>query len=148
MDLRPASLDHLGLVAALEQLVKVVCERYNLRVRFKTVGISEEVRLPDDVETALYRIVQEALTNAVRHAKASNVDVILELRDESSIVVVEDDGVGFETHGINKSGHLGLLGMQERAQMAGGTLQIESRPGGGTTIVAEVPYVDTHLDRR
>jgi PAS domain S-box-containing protein len=148
MDLRPASLDHLGLVTALEQLVKVICERYNICVRFKTVGISEETRLPDDVETALYRIVQEALTNAVRHANASNIDVILELRDEKSIVVVEDDGIGFETQEIHKSGHLGLLGMQERAQMAGGTLQIESRPGGGTTIVAEVPYVDTYLDRR
>ena len=147
MDLRPASLDHLGLVAALEQLVKVVCERYNLGVRFKTVGISEEVRLPDDVETALYRIVQEALTNVVRHARANNVDVILELQEGRSIIVVEDDGVGFDALEIHKSGHLGLLGMQERAQMAGGTLQVESRPGGGTTIVAEVPYVDTHLDR-
>jgi len=147
MDLRPASLDHLGLVAALEQLIKVTSERYQLRVHFKTVGISEEVRLSDEVETALYRIVQEALTNAVRHAKANNVDVILELQDGRSIVIVEDDGVGFETQEITKSGHLGLLGMQERAQMAGGTLQIESRPGGGTTVVVEVPYVDTHLDR-
>ncbi len=148
MDLRPASLDHLGLVAALEQLVKVVCERYQICVRFKTVGISEEIRLPDDVETALYRIVQEALTNAVRHANAANVDVILELRNGRAIIIVEDDGAGFDTHEIYKSGHLGLLGMQERAQMAGGVLQIESRPGGGTTIVAEVPYVDSYLDRR
>jgi signal transduction histidine kinase len=147
MDLRPASLDHLGLVAALEQLIKVTSERYQLPVHFKTVGITEEARLPDDVETALYRIVQEALTNAVRHARAKNVDVILELQAGRSIVVVEDDGVGFDTQEIQKSGHLGLLGMQERAQMAGGTLQVESRPGGGTTIVAEVPYVDTHLDR-
>ena len=147
MDLRPASLDHLGLVAALEQLVKLTCERYNLCVRFKSTGLSEEARLPEDVETTLYRIVQEALTNAVRHARASNVDVILELRDGKSIVVVEDDGVGFDTTEIRKSGHLGMLGMQERAQMAGGTLQIESRPGGGTTIVVEVPCVDSHLDR-
>jgi signal transduction histidine kinase len=147
MDLRPASLDHLGLVAALEQLIKVTCERYTLAVRFKTVGLSAGDRLAEDIETTLYRIVQEALTNAVRHAKAGNVDVILELRDGKSIVVVEDDGVGFDTNDIRKSGHLGMLGMQERAQMAGGTLQIESRPGGGTTIVAEVPYVYSHLNR-
>jgi signal transduction histidine kinase len=88
------------------------------------------------------------LTNAVRHANAANVDVILELRNGRAIIIVEDDGAGFDTHEIYKSGHLGLLGMQERAQMAGGVLQIESRPGGGTTIVAEVPYVDSYLDRR
>ena len=135
MDLRPASLDHLGLVAALEQLMKVTGERYNLSIRFKSAGILEADRLPDYVETSLYRIVQEALTNAVRHASANDVDVILELRDGSVVVIVEDNGVGFDTGMIGKGGHLGLLGMQERAQMMGGTLQIESRPGGGTTVV-------------
>jgi len=147
MDLRPASLDHLGLVTALGQLVKTTGERYRISTHFKTVGISEEKRLPNDLETALYRIVQEALTNTVRHAKARNVDVVLELREGNFLVIIEDDGIGFDTNDIQK-GHLGLLGMEERAQMAGGSLQVESRPGGGTTIVAEVPYGNSYLNRR
>jgi len=144
MDLRPASLDYLGLVVALEQLVKDLGERYHLNMRFKVSGFGDNVRLPDYVETNLYRIVQEALTNAVRHANASNIDVILEWRDGEIIVIIEDDGIGFETSQMRKSGHLGLLGMQERAQMMAGTLQVESKPGGGTTIVVEIPYVDSH----
>jgi signal transduction histidine kinase len=147
MDLRPASLDYLGLEVALEQLVKDLGERYRLNMRFKVSGFGEQVRLPDYVETNVYRIVQEALTNAVRHANASNIDVILECRDGEVIVIIEDDGIGFETSQMRKSGHLGLLGMQERAQMMAGTLQVESKPGGGTTIVVEIPYVDSHIDR-
>jgi signal transduction histidine kinase len=147
MDLRPASLDHLGLVSALEQLVRTIGDRYHLSMHFKTVGLSELDRLPNDVETTLYRIVQEALTNAIRHAKASNVDVILELQDGKSLVIIEDDGVGFDMNVI-QDGHLGILGMEERAQMAGGSLQIESRPGGGTTIVAEVPYDNSYPNHR
>jgi signal transduction histidine kinase len=119
-----------------------------MSVRFKSGGFSEADRLPDYVETSLYRIVQEALTNAVRHASAKNVDVILENREGTVVVIIEDDGVGFDSTLIGKGGHLGLLGMQERAHMMGGTLQIESRAGGGTTIVAEVAYVDSNLDRR
>jgi PAS domain S-box-containing protein len=148
MDLRPAGLDHLGLVAVLDQLVKSAQDRYQLDIRFKTKGYSGEERLPDYLETSLYRIVQEALTNAVRHASAQSVAVILELLDGKAIVIVEDDGIGFDTAVIRKRGHLGLLGMQERAQSMGGTLLVESRPGGGTTVVVEVPYDDPHLDRR
>jgi PAS domain S-box-containing protein len=148
MDLRPASLDHLGLVAALEQLVKNAQERYQLDIRFKIKGLSGKGRLPDYIETSLYRIAQEALTNAVRHANAQNVDLILEMLPEKAIVIVEDDGIGFDTAVIRRRGHLGLLGMHERAQMIGGSLLIESRPGGGTTVVVEVPYGDTHLNRR
>lgn len=147
MGLRPASLDHLGLVVALEQLVKENHQRYGLNIHFKVSGFTKEERLPDHIETSIYRIVQEALTNAVRHAKANNIDVILERRNEETVVIVEDDGISFVTDHIPKSGHLGLLGMQERAQMMSGTLQIESIPGSGTTIVLEVPYVDSHINR-
>lgn len=148
MDLRPASLDHLGLVAALDQLTKSAQERYQLDVRFKFKGFSVEGRLPDYLETSLYRIVQEALTNAIRHAQAQSVDVILELLEEKAVLIIEDDGIGFDTSVFRGSGHLGLLGMQERAQTIGGTLVVESRPGGGTTVVAEVPYADSNFDRR
>jgi PAS domain S-box-containing protein len=139
MGLRPASLDYLGLVAALEQLVKDSDQRYKMAVRFRATGFTEERRLPDHVETTIYRIVQEALTNAVRHANAKNLDVILEQREDKTVILVEDDGAGFDTRIIGKPGHLGLVGMQERAQMIGAAITIESEPGCGTIIVVEAP---------
>ena len=147
MDLRPASLDHLGLVAALDQLAKSAQERYQLDVRFKFKGFSAEDRLPDYLETSLYRIVQEALTNAIRHAHAQSIDIILDLFEEKAVLIVEDDGIGFDATLVRGSGHLGLLGMQERAQTIGGTLVVESRPGGGTTVVTEIPYANSNIDR-
>jgi signal transduction histidine kinase len=140
MGLRPASLDYLGLVAALEQLVKDNDQRYKMTIRFRATGFTGERRLPDYVETTIYRIVQEALTNAVRHANAKNLDVILEQRKEKTVIIVEDDGIGFDTRTIGTSGHLGMMGMQERAQMIGAALTIESEHGCGTIIVMEVPY--------
>jgi PAS domain S-box-containing protein len=148
MDLRPASLDFLGLVPALNQYVKVTGERYGLNAQFKVVGLPEE-RMPAAMETALYRIVQEALTNVIRHAQATRVDVLLECRNEQVVLVVEDNGRGFESDQTEQvqAGHLGLVGMQERAEMLGGTLVIESAPNSGTTIVIEVPYAYTHSHR-
>jgi signal transduction histidine kinase len=92
------------------------------------------------VETILYRIVQEALTNIVRHAGASRVDIVLQTRHDKVIVMIEDNGVGFIPAQTRESEHIGLLGMRERAESVGGSLTVESRPGRGTTIVAEVPY--------
>ncbi len=148
MDLRPASLDHLGLVPALLQYVKAIGDRYNIIAQFKAVGFEGE-RLAADVETALYRIVQEALTNIVRHAHAARADVLLERRGDRVIVVIEDDGLGFEVDVARfaQHGHLGLAGMQERAEMLGGSLVIESTIGTGTTIVVEVPHDHSHFDR-
>jgi signal transduction histidine kinase len=148
INLRPASLDHLGLPLALEQFIKSFSRDTRLLIRFKTVGLSEDDRLPQDVETILYRIVQEALTNVARHAKASRADVVLERRGDSLLVIVEDDGTGFDPGLIRGSGHLGLMGMQERAEMLGGMLTVESTPGRGTTLFAEVPYASTDFARR
>ena len=94
MALRPASLDHLGLVAALRQYVEVVSQRHGFAVQFESVGFDR--RLPVDLETALYRIVQEALTNVIRHAKATRVDVVLHQLSDRLIVIVEDNGAGFD----------------------------------------------------
>jgi signal transduction histidine kinase len=140
MDLRPASLDHIGLAAALLQYTKTLGERTHLKVQFKTVGFDGE-RLPPAIETALYRIVQEALTNVVRHAQATRVDVILELRAARVAALVEDNGVGFDPEAAlsAQGGRLGLLGVRERAETLGGTLEIESAAGMGTTVVVEVP---------
>jgi len=148
MGLRPVSLDYLGLVSAVEQLVKDTDKRYNLNVRFRASGLSADMRLPEHFETGIYRVIQEALTNAIRHARANSIDVILELCEGKIIAVVEDDGVGFDPSQPYKSGHLGLVGMQERAQMMSGTLHVESFPGSRTTIVLEAPYDEAYPDRR
>ncbi len=136
--LRPASLDYLGLEVSLEQLVKGTGDHYNINTHFKTTGSKSDQRLPEHVETSVYRIVQEALTNVVRHANAKNIDVILEYLDGKTILIVEDDGVGFDASQVPPKDHLGLLGMQERAQMLPGILHIESVPNCGTTIVLEI----------
>lgn len=140
MALRPASLDHLGLVHALRQYVEAIGEKYGLKASFKAGMLRE--RLPASMETELYRVTQEAVTNVVRHANASRVDVILTIRDKKLIVIVEDDGVGFDPQQVPAEGHLGLIGVQERADMIGGKLVIESAPGKGTTLIVEVNYVD------
>jgi signal transduction histidine kinase len=97
-------------------------------------------RLHPDVETTAYRVVQEALTNAARHSGASTCSVVATRSEERMRIVVEDDGVGFDPTAI-ETGHLGLRGMTERAQLVGGTLMIESAVGDGATIVLEVPIV-------
>jgi PAS domain S-box-containing protein len=145
-DLRPASLDHLGLDAALRQYARSAAAKLGVAVHFKARGFTGE-RLSSAVETTLYRVVQEAMTNVVRHACANRVDLLVERRDDRVLVVVEDDGVGFEPTRAQSGDHFGLLGMRERAEALGGTLTVESSPGKGTTIVVEVPSADPDPDR-
>jgi len=138
VNLRPASLDRYGLVAALEQFTEDFQRQSSLHIDLVTAGLDLE-RLPSAVETALYRIVQEAVTNAVRHAQATHVGVILEKRGERAVAIIEDNGHGFDVDEALHRGRLGLLGMRERAEMLGGTLSIESAPGTGTALFVEVP---------
>jgi signal transduction histidine kinase len=135
VDLRPKALDDFGLVAALERLTQSFHEQTGISIDLQTT-VGE--RLPAEVETALYRIVQEALTNIVKHARAGTVSVVLMRKETAAAVVVEDDGVGFEPGRVREDG-LGLVGMRERVGLLGGHLTVESRPGAGTTFVAEVP---------
>jgi signal transduction histidine kinase len=144
--LRPASLDLVGLEAALRQHLHSIESKWALTARFKARGLKGE-RLPAAVETALYRVVQEAVTNVVRHAAATRIDVLVERRDGRVVVVVEDDGKGFAPETAAGAEHLGLVGMRERAEALGGTLIIESAPGEGTTIAVEVACDDPHPDR-
>ena len=137
ISLRPATLDHLGLVPALRQHVEMVKDHHNLNVQFEVIGNVD--RLPSDMETAIYRIVQEALTNIVRHANATRADVILEKTKDGIMVIVEDDGIGFDPRKVSAE-HLGLVGMQERATMLGGRITYESSPKQGSMIKLEVPW--------
>jgi signal transduction histidine kinase len=143
MDLRPASLDHLGLFVALRQYIEAFGQQHSLTIEFEAVGLDEK-RLPPTVEINLYRIVQEALTNVIRHAQATHVGVLLKRRHDQMVIIVEDNGIGFEPEKVVQSGRLGLLGMHERAEMLGGALTVESTVGTGTTIFVEVPYVYSH----
>jgi signal transduction histidine kinase len=136
VELRPAVLDDFGLVAALERLTEAFAEQTGIRVDFHSA--LGERRLPPEVETALYRVVQESLTNIVKHANARSVSISLARRDSAVAAVIEDDGAGFDPRLVREGG-VGLLGMRERLALLDGRLEIESRPGAGTTLVAEVP---------
>ena len=136
VELRPAALDDFGLVPALERLAEAFGGDSGISVDVQ--ANLDAVRLPAEVETALYRIVQEALTNVAKHAGAEHVSIVVTRRDGLVTVVVEDDGRGFGAGGGEGDG-LGLVGMKERVGLLGGRLAIESTEGSGTTIVAEVP---------
>jgi len=144
-ELRPTALDDLGLRAALANCVHAWSARTGIATELHTLGSFDD-RLPPDVETTLYRIAQEALTNVARHSQASTVDVILERRSEQVLLVIEDDGIGFEPdNAIAPKGGFGLFGMRERAALVGASLQIESAEGRGTTILVRVK---THREAR
>jgi signal transduction histidine kinase len=136
VELRPTALDDFGLVAALERLAGSFSEQTGISVDFQTALADE--RLPAEVETALYRIVQESLTNVVKHARARRVSILLARREGAVKAVVEDDGRGFDPAELAGDG-FGLVGMRERLALLGGRLEVESRPDAGTTIAAEVP---------
>lgn len=143
VNLRPTSLDRYGLVPALEQYAATVSKQAGLQVEFMAEGLNGQ-RLPDDIETSLYRVIQEALTNVIRHAQARHAAVVLRARAGDLIAIVEDDGVGFDVAEAIERGRLGLIGMRERIDMLGGKFHLESFPGRGTTVYVAVPNSAAH----
>jgi signal transduction histidine kinase len=136
VELRPKALDDFGLVPALERLTATFTEQTSIPVELE--ALLDDIRLPPPVEIALYRIVQEALTNVIKHSRASRVSVLLTRKRDSVAAVIEDDGQGFELEDV-RDGGLGLLGMRERIALLDGRLAVESSSSGGTSVVAEVP---------
>jgi signal transduction histidine kinase len=132
--LRPSMLDDLGLVPALEWQGREVSRRGELEVEVHSENVSD--KLPDDYKICIYRLVQEALTNASRHASARNARVEVKQDSQKITVEITDDGKGFDSA---RQRGLGLVGMEERVKRLGGTLNLTSTSGGGTTIRAELP---------
>lgn len=134
-ELRPESLEREGLVDALRRQALAVEARHGISAE---VTSGEQPKLSREVTEELYRIVQEALHNTVKHARARNAEVRLEHDNGTLVLTIRDDGAGFDTSG-DFPGHLGLRSMRERAACIGGTLQVQSTPGEGTSIRVRVP---------
>jgi two-component system CheB/CheR fusion protein len=140
-ELRPAALDDLGLHTTLMNYAEEWAERTKIKVDYQATGLKEE-RFASPIETTIYRIVQEALTNIVKHANASNVSILLDRQPKLIQAIVEDDGCGLEPDEVFKvkgERRFGLIGMKERAELAGGTFHIESEAKKGTTIFVRIP---------
>jgi signal transduction histidine kinase len=140
-DLRPAALDEIGLQPALEGLIERRRSEGSLeitsRIELRYEAGHEPERMALDTETAVYRLVQEALTNIAKHAQASRVDVTVTEGERSVKVTIEDNGIGFDT--TSETSGFGVAGMTERVGLVGGEMAIESKPGSGTSIRAELP---------
>jgi two-component system sensor histidine kinase UhpB len=144
LELRPSVLDDLGLVAALRQYARAVEERTGLETQLTVVGLDEGTeRLPPAVETALFRIAQEALTNAIRHARAKTVHVRLRRAPDQVSLEVRDDGVGLGAVPPGDGEHLGMFGMRERARLLGGEFYVHPVSPSGTLVQVTIPYVST-----
>jgi signal transduction histidine kinase len=135
--LRPAVLDDLGLLVAIQRYISDFRQRYQITVDFTADPI--EKRLPGELETTVYRIIQEGLTNIARHAKANNASIMLDLRPNALRIIIEDDGIGFDPDVIDRKQSLGLQGIRERATLLEGTMTIEASPGNGASVFVELP---------
>jgi len=142
MDLRPTMLDELGLIPTLRWYIQNFSNRLNIDSQFQAIGFEE--KLPPQIETAFYRIVQEALNNISKHAGATRVEIFFEHRDSTICASITDNGRGFDldrvSHPESPGRGFGIIGMQERVSLLGGKIDIQSSPGRGTRIHIKVPY--------
>ena len=146
VQLRPPALDELGLAATLANEVEQWSGRALVAVDFQSIGL-EDQRLPAPIEITLYRLAQEAMTNVLKHAQATQLSLIIERRADAVQLIVEDNGVGFDVDLVRRRAHaeqrLGLVGMTERVAQVGGSLTVEATPGRGTTVFVRIPLSDT-----
>jgi signal transduction histidine kinase len=142
-ELRPTVLDDLGLIPALHSFMKSFTKRTGIHIRFTTITTGRIEQLDNATRTVLYRVAQEALTNVARHAQASLVEVNIEKLPNAICLKIKDNGKSFQVDRVlhaKKNTRLGLLGMRERVEMVGGSFGVESAPGKGTTIRAQIPF--------
>jgi signal transduction histidine kinase len=143
VDLRPSTLDDFGVVTAIQRLCSDVAAKSGISIDFHATR--EGDRMSREVESCLYRVVQEGLTNVIKHAAAGNVSVLLAPGERDLTLIVEDDGVGFDPATVDGA-RLGLVGMRERVALVDGSLTVESAPGGGTTLRVTVPLTARGAD--
>ena len=137
-ELKPTELEELGLANALSSFVREWSTQYGIQGEFES-NLNGDLTTSRETETNLYRIAQEALNNVLRHANATSVSVLLQQQRSSIMLIIEDDGIGFEeTNGASHG--LGLAGMRERAALLGGQLEVETHPGQGTAVIVRIPY--------
>src|SRR5262249_54256584 len=145
-DLHSSKLEYLGVVAGIKSWCKEFGERQRVEIDFRS-DVSRV--LPLQVGLSLFRVLQEALNNAVKHSGVKQVDVELAESSNEVLLTVSDSGIGFDVEAAKQGGGLGLTSMQERVRLVNGTITVESKPRGGTTIHVRVPFnSDTHLDRQ
>ncbi|MBN2238377.1 MAG: sensor histidine kinase, partial [Dehalococcoidales bacterium] len=144
-ELRPSILDDLGLVHALQWLASDLTDNYGIPVKTKVIG--KQVKLPADSELMIFRIVQEALSNVGKHSRANEVSVTVNFSGQRMLITIKDNGRGFTippgVEGFARVGKLGMIGMRERAQLLGGTLNIKSKPGEGTNLEINIPLPES-----
>ncbi len=152
IDLRPSALDDLGLLPALRWYVKEYQQKTSIEVEFHATGFKDRERLSPEMETALYRIVQESLTNIAKHAQAHKVTVTLHEEADAVNATIIDNGRGFRIEEVRNTADqdrgLGLVGMQERALLLDGTVDIDSQPGQGTRVQVHIPLRAVAVPRR
>jgi two-component system sensor histidine kinase UhpB len=148
MDLRPTMLDDLGLIPTLRWYIQNFSNRLNIYSNFEAMGFEE--KLPPQIETAFYRIIQEALNNIAKHAGATRVEIFFEHKDSTIFASITDNGRGFDLdrvlHPESPGRGFGIIGMQERVSLLGGKIDIQSRPGFGTLVHIEIPYKNVRDD--
>ncbi|MEW8958939.1 MAG: sensor histidine kinase [Moorella sp. (in: firmicutes)] len=138
MELRPVVFEELGFKGALQKMARDYSDKFALKIHLIIRGLTDDT-LPQKVEFAVYRIIQEALNNVIKHARATDVSILLEKREHVLRLIVEDNGRGFDIEAPNAKKGLGLFSMRERASLLGGSLVVESQEGRGTTIYADIP---------
>jgi two-component system, NarL family, sensor histidine kinase DegS len=140
-DLRPSVLDDVGLLSALHLITRELKTEYGIEANLKVHGV--ERRFPQEVEVLMFRVAQEALRNAGKHSRATNAEVSINFEDSTTTVIVSDNGAGFtvpeKISDLSRSNKLGLVGMEERVRLLGGTLEIHSEPGKGTSVTVTAP---------
>ena len=147
-ELRPTVLDDLGLIPALHSYMKGFTRRTGIHIHFRTFSSSRIEQLNNATRTVFYRVAQEALTNVARHAQASRVEVNFEKLPNTICLKIKDDGKSFQAQRVlhsKRNTRLGLIGMRERLEMVGGSFSVESAPGKGTTVLAQIPLANCHV---
>jgi signal transduction histidine kinase len=137
-ELRPQILDDHGLLEAIEWLGRQFSETTGIPVKFTTP--EKDIKVTEEMATSIFRVCQEAFTNITRYSQAKNISILITITGDNIILIIEDDGIGFDITSVQNKKSFGILGMKERIVSLGGSFELTSLPGKGTTITVRLPY--------